>query len=265
VSAAFDLGNKRHQNIAVVPDVRAAYTKAAYKGVTMQGIDRREIEALIPAVDYSDALTITASPAEVKEACESAREYGFRSVAAFPQYVGLVAETLKGSGVRTLLAVAFPCGGVSTHVKCTEAEEGLERGATDLDMVMNISAFKAGEFQRVSEDIKAVMNVAAPYDVPFKVIIEIGALTDREIADASKLVADCGADFIKTCTGFGPGRATVHAIGLIRETTGDRIGIKASGGVASLEDAVAFMRAGADVVALRRMLVDQLEQIGWSS
>ena len=229
----------------------------------MQGIDRREIEALIPAVDYSEALTITASPTDVREACLSARRYGFRSLAAFPQYVGLVAEELKGSGVRTLLAVGFPCGGHSTHAKCAEAEEGLERGATDLDMVMNISAFKAGDFQRVSDEIKAVMNVAAPYDVPFKVIIEIGVLTDMEIAEASKLVADCGADFIKTCTGFGPGRATVHAIGLIRETVGDRVGIKASGGVASLEDGIAFMRAGADVVALRRMLVDQLEQIRW--
>jgi deoxyribose-phosphate aldolase len=229
----------------------------------MHGIDRREIEALIPAVDYSDALTITASPDEVRETCRCARKYGFRSLAAFPQYVGLVAEELKGSGVRTLLAVGFPCGGHTTHVKCAEAEEGLEHGATDLDMVMNISAFKTGDFQRVTEDIKAVMNVAAPYDVPFKVIIEIGALTDREIADASKLVADSGADFIKTCTGFGPGRATVHAIGLIRETIGDRIGIKASGGVTSLEDGIAFMRAGADIVALRRMLVDQLEQMGW--
>jgi deoxyribose-phosphate aldolase len=146
-------------------------------------------------------------------------------------------------------------------VKCTEAEEGLKRGATDLDMVMNISAFQAGDYKAVSKDISAVMEVAEPFDVPFKVIIEIGALTDRQIATAAKLVADSGADFVKTCTGFGPGRATIHAIGLIKEVVGESIGIKASGGVASIEDGVSFMRAGATVVAMRRYLVEQLEEL----
>ena len=94
--------------------------------------------------------------------------------------------------------------------------------------------------------------------VPFKVIIEIGVLSDEQIVTAAKLVADCGADFVKTCTGFGPGRATVHAIGLIKSVIGDNVGIKASGGVASIEDGVYFMRAGATVVAMRKYLVEQL-------
>jgi len=105
--------------------------------------------------------------------------------------------------------------------------------------------------------------VARPFGIPFKVIIEVGVLTDEQIVTAAKLVVDCGADFIKTCTGFGPGRATIHNISLIKETVGDRIGIKASGGVASLEDGVAMMRAGATVVAMRRMLVDQLKRLDW--
>ena len=128
---------------------------------------------------------------------------------------------------------------------------------------MNLSAFKSGDYARVESDIKAIMQVAGPYAVPFKVIIEIGILTDEEIVTAAKLAQSCGADFVKTCTGFGPGRATVHAIRLIREAIGPEMGIKASGGVASLEDGISFMRAGATVVALRSMLVKQLDAMGW--
>ena len=229
----------------------------------MYGITDQEIAKLVPAVDYSQVLTITASAADARAACADAKRFGFRAVVAFPQYLGVLVDELKGSGVRAQVPVGFPCGGTTTLVKCTEAEEGLKRGATDLDMVMNLSAFKAGEYQRVADDIAAVMKVARPFGVPFKVIIEIGVLTDEEIVTAAKLVTDSGANFVKTCTGFGPGRATVHAIRLIREAVGEGLGIKASGGVASLEDGISFMRAGATVVALRHMLVEQLDALGW--
>jgi len=229
----------------------------------MFGITDEEIKNLIAVTDYSEALTITATKEDVKTACELAKMYGFRAVVAFPQYLGLLVDALEGSGIRAQVPVGFPCGGVTTHVKCTEAEQGLKRGATDLDMVMNISAFQEGDYQRVSDDIKEVMKVARPYGVPFKVIVEVGVLTDEQIVAAANLLVDCGVDFIKTCTGFGPGRATIHNISLIRKTVGDRIGIKASGGVASLADGVAFMRAGATVVAHRSQLVDQLQERKW--
>ncbi len=229
----------------------------------MYGITDLEIRRLVSAVDYSEALTITATEEDVRAACQAAKRYGLRAVVAFPQYLGILVDELKGSGVRAQIPVGFPCGGVTTRIKCLEAEEGLKRGATDLDMVMNLSAFKGGDYGRVSKDITQVMAVAKPFKVPFKVIIEIGVLTDLEKATAAKLVADSGADFIKTCTGFGPGRATVHDVALIKETVGDRIGIKASGGVASIEDGVAMMRAGASVVALRKVLISQLENLGW--
>lgn len=161
--------------------------------------------------------------------------------------------------------MAFPCGGATTRVKYHEAEEGLRRGATDLDMVMNIAAFKTGDYGRVSRDICDVLGVARPFQVPFKVIIETGVLTEAEKVTAARLVLDSGADFIKTCTGFGPGRATIHDIGLIREAVGEAIGIEASGGVASIEDGVALMRAGADVVAMRRFLIEQLEAVCWAA
>jgi deoxyribose-phosphate aldolase len=175
----------------------------------------------------------------------------------------VLVDELVDSGVRAQIPVAFPCGGVTTRTKCLEAEEGLRRGATDLDMVMNIAAFKCGNYARVAEDIAEVLAVARPFQVPFKVIIEIGVLTEAEKVTAGRLVRDSGADFVKTCTGFGPGRATVHDIGLLRETVGEGLGIKASGGVASVEDGIALMRAGATVVALRGHLVQQLEGMGW--
>jgi deoxyribose-phosphate aldolase len=231
----------------------------------VHGITDQEIRRLVAAVDYSEALTITAAEAEVRAACQVAVRYGFRAVVAFPQYLGILVDELSGSGVRAQIPVGFPCGGQTTRVKCFEAEEGLERGATDLDMVMNLSAFTAGDYRRVAGDIAQVLAVARPFGIPFKVIIETGILTEAEKVTAVKLVADSGADFVKTCTGFGPGRATLHDIALIKETVGDRVGIKASGGVASIEDGVAMMRAGASVVALRHVLVDQLQNLGWAN
>ncbi len=229
----------------------------------MNGVSREQVAGLVSVVDYSDVLSITASEVEVREACRLARRYGFRAVVAFPQYLGVLVDELKGSGVLAQIPVGFPCGGVTTTVKCVEAEEGLKRGATDLDMVMNIAAFKQGDYGKVSEDIAAVRRVAEPFRVPFKVIIEIGVLTEEEKVTAARLVQDSGADFIKTCTGFGPGRPTLHDVALIRETVGEHPGIKASGGVASIEDAIAFLGAGADIVAMRHILVEQLEKLGW--
>jgi deoxyribose-phosphate aldolase len=231
----------------------------------MENMSNRDIEALVSSVDYSEALTIDATEADVREACALARKYGFRSVSIFPHYLPLAARELEGSGTLAMIVVGFPCGANTTHVKCVEAGEGLQNGATDLDMVMNIGAFKDGDYPLVRKDIESVRDVAEPFGVPFKVIVEVGALSEEEKTTAAVLVADAGATFIKTCTGFGPGRATLHDILLIKKAVGGRIGIKASGGVASIEDGVAFMRAGADVVAMRKPLVDQLESKEWHS
>ncbi len=229
----------------------------------LYGVSVEEVRNLLPAIDYSETLTIIATEKDVRAACRSARKYGFRAAVAFPQHLGTIVDELKGSKVRALLPVAFPCGGTTVYVNCREAEEGLRRGANDLDLVMNIAAFKAGDYKRVAREISEVMAVAKPFNVIFKVIIETGVLNDSEKITAAKIVADCGADFVKTCTGYGPGRATVHDIALLKKTVGDRIGVKASGVVTSIEEAVAMMRAGASVVAMRGMLVEQLEAVGW--
>lgn len=229
----------------------------------MWTVTNEDIEKLVACIDYSEALTLEAGPKEALAAAQDGVKYGFRAVVAFPWNLGVQVDAVKGTGVLAQIAVGFPTGNVTSKVKCTEAEEGLRRGATDLDMVMNIGAFKSGDYKKVSEDIAEVMKVAEPFKVPFKVIIEVGVLTEEEIVTAAKLVKDSGADFVKTCTGFGPGRATNGIIELIRETVGPDLGIKASGGVASLEDGVALMRSGATVIALRRHLITRLEKIGW--
>ena len=228
----------------------------------MWSITNDELKKLLSVIDYSEALTLHAGPREALAACEDAKRYGFRAVVAFPWNLGILVDALKGTEILPQIPVAFPSGNCTTKIKCLEAEEGLQRGARDLDMVMNLGAFKAGDYKKVSEDIGAVLNVARPFKVPFKVIIEVGILSDDEIVTASKLVKDTGADFVKTCTGFGPGRATNHIIELMRETVGPDMGIKATGGVASIEDGVGFMRAGATVVALRGHLVEQLQKMG---
>lgn len=230
----------------------------------MLAITRDEIAKLVAAVDYTNALDVTATEKDVRDSCAQARQYGFRAVVALPQYLGAIVDELAGSKVLAQIPVGYPGGGVTTRVKCFEAEEGLQRGAQDLDMVMNLGAFKAHEYQKVRADIEAVMHVARPFKVPFKVIIEVGVLTEEEKVAASLLVKDCGADFVKTSTGFLPGKLSLHDITLIRDTVGERPLIKASGGVASLEDGVACMRAGASVVAMRHRLIEQLQAIGWT-
>ena len=146
----------------------------------MHGVTFEEIHRLVSVIDYSEALTITATEEDAKACCRAARKYGFRAVVAFPQHLGVLVDELKDSGVRAQIPVAFPCGGATTRLKCLEAEQGLQRGATDLDMVMNLAAFKSGEYKKVAGDIGEVMAVARPFKVPFKVIVEIGILTEPE-------------------------------------------------------------------------------------
>jgi deoxyribose-phosphate aldolase len=212
----------------------------------MYGITPEEIGKLVASVDYTNVLSVAATEREVREACAQARDYGFRAVVALPCHLGVLVDELKGTAILAQIPVGYPGGGVTTRVKCFEAEEGLRRGAQDLDMVMNIGAFKAADYAGVRADIDAVMKVARPFGVPFKVIIEVGLLTEEEKITAARLVKDSGADFVKTSTGFHPtGGATEAAVALMRRTVGPDVGVKASGGIRTAEAAVAMVEAGA--------------------
>lgn len=224
----------------------------------MHPVDEQSVRRLLPTIDYSEPLTYDATPDDVVRACRDGMKYGFRAVVAFPAHLELVVSELAGTNVLAQLPVGFPSGAVTTATKCREAEEGLETGARDFDMVMNIGALRAGDHARVSEDIARVASIVRPAEAPLKVIIEVGLLTEEEIVTAARLVADSPATHVKTCTGFAPGRATLRVIKILRETVGSQVAIKASGGVSSMEDGLAFLDAGASVVAARGWVVDQL-------
>ena len=172
--------------------------------------------------------------------CSEAREHKFASVCVNTCFVPLVAEQLKGSGVKT----CFPLGAMLTSAKAFEASEAVKAGADEVDMVINISALKDGDDSFVEEDIRAVVKASAGAVV--KVIIETCLLTDEEKIRACQLAVKAGADFVKTSTGFSTGGATAADVALMRRTVGDSARVKASGGIRTPEDAAAMIEAGAD-------------------
>lgn len=176
--------------------------------------------------------------------CSEAKEHQFASVCVNTAFVPLVAEQLKGSGVKTCCVVGFPLGAMLTSAKAFEAAEAVKAGAEEVDMVINISALKDKDDAFVEEDIRAVVKASAGAVV--KVIIETCLLTDEEKVRACELSVKAGADFVKTSTGFSIGGATAEDVALMRKTVGDRAQVKASGGIRTPEDAKRMIDAGAD-------------------
>ncbi|PUU94985.1 MAG: deoxyribose-phosphate aldolase [Halanaerobium sp.] len=179
----------------------------------------------------------------VKEKCREAKEYNFASVCANPDQVALMAEELADSPVKVCTVIGFPLGVNATATKIAEAELAAAEGADELDMVMKVGALKEGDYELVKNDIKAVVEAAG--DKLVKVIIETCYLTDQQKVKACELAKEAGADFVKTSTGFGSGGATVEDIALMRKTVGEKMGVKASGGIHSLAEAEAMIEAGA--------------------
>ncbi|MGQ9707369.1 MAG: deoxyribose-phosphate aldolase [bacterium] len=182
-------------------------------------------------------------PAEIERLCAEAMEFGFATVCVSSCFVPLAGAVLKGSGVRVCSVVGFPLGASLTRAKVAEAELAAEAGATELDMVMNIGYFKAGDYKKVLADIFAVVR-AVP-KVLMKVIIETGLLNEAEKKRAAELVIESGAGFVKTSTGFGPGGATVADVAFLAGLAQGRIGVKAAGGIRTLSQALALIDAGA--------------------
>ncbi|PUU90294.1 deoxyribose-phosphate aldolase [Halanaerobium sp.] len=178
----------------------------------------------------------------VKEKCREAKEYNFASVCANPDQVALMAEELADSPVKVCTVIGFPLGVNATATKIAEAELAAAEGADELDMVMKVGALKEGDYELVKNDIKAVVEAAG--DKLVKVIIETCYLTDQQKVKACELAKAAGADFVKTSTGFGSGGATVEDIALMRKTVGEKMGVKASGGIHSLAEAEAMIEAG---------------------
>lgn len=173
-----------------------------------------------------------------------AKKYNFMSVCVSPIWVKYVAEQLKDTNVKVCTVIGFPQGATPTEVKVFETKNAIENGATEVDMVIPVGVLKDKDYIAVENDIRAVVE-AAKSKALTKVIIETCLLTDEEKIMACKLSKSAGADFVKTSTGFSTAGATVKDIRLMRETVGEQMGVKASGGVRSREDADAMIKAGA--------------------
>lgn len=187
-------------------------------------------------------LKADATKQDVIKICDEAIEYDFASVCINPCWVRFAADYLKDSDVNVCTVIGFPLGANTSKVKAYEAKEAVDNGADEVDMVINIGALKAGDEELVYEDIKAVVDAT---DKLTKVIIETCLLTDEEKVVACKLAKKAGADYVKTSTGFSTGGATVHDVALMKETVGDELKVKASGGVRSYDDMLAVIEAGA--------------------
>lgn len=185
-----------------------------------------------------------ATEAQIKTLCEEAAKYDFMSVCVNPTWVKKAAELLAGTDVKVCTVIGFPLGANTSEVKAYEVENAIKNGATEVDMVINIGALKGGNDTLVQSDIESVAAVSKGKALS-KVIIETSLLTDDEKVRACELAKKAGADFVKTSTGFSTGGATLEDIKLMRATVGPEMGVKASGGVRTTEDAHQFIEAGA--------------------
>ncbi len=218
----------------VVPVVKKTGRK------TTTATDQSTLASLI---DHT-LLKPTASRAQINQLCEEARRYYFASVCVNPVHVPMAAQILQGSEVRVCTVIGFPLGATSTLTKVLEARDAVAAGAEEIDMVLNIGSLLESDYAKVYSDIKAVRDVL-PNQL-LKVILETGYLSKEQIVRGCILAKMAGADFVKTSTGFGPGGATVEDVTLMRAVVGDDCGVKASGGIRDLANAMDMIKAGAN-------------------
>jgi deoxyribose-phosphate aldolase len=208
---------------------------------TAGGVKPRE--DLAGMIDHT-ILKPEATRAELEKVCAEARQWRFATVCVNASNIPLVAKLLDGSGVKPIAVVGFPLGAMTATAKAFEAREAVRNGAREIDMVINIGALKNKDYATVLDDICRVVAASRPY--PVKVILETAGLSNDEKIVGCALSKAAGAAFVKTATGFGPGGATVEDIQLMRRIVGADIGVKASGGVRTTEDAKKMLEAGAD-------------------
>ncbi|MGB9593940.1 MAG: deoxyribose-phosphate aldolase [Anaerolineae bacterium] len=187
-----------------------------------------------------------ATPEQIAQLCAEAREYRFASVCVNPVYVKLAWDLLKGSRVKVCSVVGFPLGATPPEVKAFEAQQAIRDGASEIDMVIHIGALKAGDDDLVEQDIAAVVKTCHAGGALCKVILETCYLTEDEKIRGCILAKRAGADFVKTSTGFGPGGATAEDVALMRRTVGPDMGVKAAGGIRTLEALQRMVAAGAN-------------------
>ena len=231
------------------------HNKDGVKNIVRSGADRisagvgLEQDSFDPAlarmIDHT-LLKPEATQKEIEKLCTEAKHYRFASVCIHPSYVKMCASLLRDTDVKVCTVIGFPLGATSSAAKAFETDRAIKDGAREVDMVINIGMLKSGEYDYIKEDILSVVSTAHSFGVLTKVIIETGLLTDEEKVKACMLAKQAGADFVKTSTGFAKGGATAGDIALMRKVVGPELGVKASGGVRSQEDALALIASGAD-------------------
>ncbi|MCR4391960.1 MAG: deoxyribose-phosphate aldolase [Candidatus Acetothermia bacterium] len=186
--------------------------------------------------------------AAVERACEEAIRHRFYAVCVTPGHVALAKSLVRDKGIYVCTTIGFPHGQHKPEVKALEAKAAVDDGADEVDMVIDVAALKDGDYQRVIADIRAVREAIAkaPRPVVLKVILECCFLSNDQKVAGAILAKAAGADFVKTSTGFGPGGATVEDVALLRRTVGEKMGVKAAGGIRDYETAVRMVEAGAN-------------------
>jgi deoxyribose-phosphate aldolase len=200
--------------------------------------------AIAGMIDHT-ILKPEASREDIQRVCREARQYGFAAVCVNPYWVSLARAELAGSHVNVCTVVGFPLGATTAETKMAETACSLRAGAQEIDMVMNVGALRSGDPDAVKLDIQAVTAVAHEAGALVKVILEAALLDDAQKITACALAKVAGADFVKTSTGFGPGGATAHDVALMRQAVGPAMGVKAAGGIRTIEDFQAMTAAGA--------------------
>ena len=200
-----------------------------------------------PLASYIDhtLLRPDASPADIDALCDEAVEYGFAAVCINPAWVARAKRRMRGAGVMVASVVGFPLGANTHEIKAMEARRALRDGAREIDMVINIGALKGGEHDLVRRDIAGVSDACREVGALNKVIIEAAYLTDEEKVIACRLAVAGRAHYVKTSTGFGPGGATVFDVALMREVVGEKMGVKAAGGIHTADEVREMITAGA--------------------
>ena len=198
-----------------------------------------------------------ATEGDIRKLCREAAHYHFAAVCVLPCYVRFAAKELRGTDVKVATVVSFPFGADATVVKAAAVREAIVGGASEIDVVMNISKFLSGEFAYVAEELASLNGEVSAVamnnglnDAVLKVIVETAYLTDKMKRLAVQIVAASGADFVKTSTGFGPGSATTEDVALLRAEAPEGLAVKASGGIQTLEDALDLLNAGASRIGM---------------
>jgi len=202
------------------------------------------VRAIASLIDHT-LLKPQATAADIRRLCQEARKYEFATVCVNPYWVPLAASELAGSPVQVAAVAGFPLGANTTAIKVAETEAVIAEGAREVDMVLNIGELCAGNHEAVTGDIAAVVTAAHARGALVKVILETALLADDQKIAACTICQQAGADFVKTSTGFSTHGATVHDVTLMRRAVGPYIGVKASGGIRTLEDLEAMRAAGA--------------------